>query len=249
MERTINVVRPYARLVKFSNSHEGNAQDEYSPLGSFDLSNGVALLRAIEWSGRISHRSEDKQTVGSWDKFIRAVVLNHGDWSIVEHASVTTDWDVDRGVQQELTRHRPPSYTIESTRFVNYAKKQPARFIEPPEFKNERSRAAWQRNVMTAEDCYLEMLASGEAPQIARDCFPLCLAGRIIMTANLRMWRHAFLMRTTREVHPKFRHVMIPLLEEFQGKIPILFEDIVPMARQVDNMRKVDELWNEPVGE
>jgi hypothetical protein len=33
------------------------------------------------------------------------------------------------------------------------------------------------------------------------------------------------------------RQVVIPLLEEFRSKIPLLYDDIVPMSRQIDNMR------------
>lgn len=45
-------------------------------------------------------------------------------------------------------------------------------------------------------------------------------------------------MRTTKEAHPQMRQVTIPLLAEFKEKIPILFEDIEPEARQVENLRK-----------
>src|SRR5437016_304116 len=109
---------------------------------------GMALLRKIEWCGRVSHRTEevaegkglavesDKRTI----RFIKAVVMGHGDWSIVEHACITTDAVVDRGVTHEWVRHRIGAYTQESTRFVNYAKKHtaidehvnPASFICPP---------------------------------------------------------------------------------------------------------------------
>ena len=68
--------------------------------------NGVHALRKIEWCGRISHRSEEAQTHDSWDRFIRTVVLQHGDWSIVEHASATVDALVDRGITHEWVRHR-----------------------------------------------------------------------------------------------------------------------------------------------
>lgn len=230
----MNIVEPYADIITF---------DRYGDIQTFNQIDGTGLLRKIEWCARVSHRSEDAQTADSYNRFLRAVVVDHGDWSVTEHASVTTDWDVDRGVQQEHTRHRPPSYTIESTRFVNYAKGQPARFIEPPMFKSDRSKEAWTRAIKNAESSYLELLACGEAPQIARDVFPLALAGRIITTANLRMWRHLFLMRTTKETHPKFRQVSIPLLEQFQATIPILFEDIEPMSRQAQNMKKVERLW------
>lgn len=56
---------------------------------------------------------------------------------------------------------------------------------------------------------------------------------------ELYNWRHFFLMRTTREAHPQMRQVTIPLLREFQGRIPILFEDIEPEAKQADNRRKM----------
>jgi len=34
------------------------------------------------------------------------------------------------------------------------------------------------------------------------------------------------------------RQVTIPLLQEFKEKIPILYEDIEPMAKQADNIAK-----------
>lgn len=58
-----------------------------------------------------------------------------------------------------------------------------------------------------------------------------------MLQGNLRNWRHFLLMRTTKEAHPQMREVTIPLLVEFQEKIPILFEDIQPGARQVDNLK------------
>src|SRR5438105_1601199 len=92
---------------------------------------GVALLKKIEWCSRISHRSEEAQMSDSWDRFIRAVVLGHGDWSVVEHAVATVYMLVDRGITHEIVRHRLFSFTQESTRFVNYEKKMPASFVDP----------------------------------------------------------------------------------------------------------------------
>jgi len=88
-------------------------------------------LGKIEWCGRISHRSEEAQTADSWKRFIETVVVSHGDWSIVEHVSVTVDTVVDRGITHEWVRHRLFSFTQESTRFVNYEKKMPPSFIYP----------------------------------------------------------------------------------------------------------------------
>ena len=228
----MNIVEPYARIL-------------------WGQETGVELPRKIEWCGRISHRSEEAQTNDSWQKFLRAVVLGHGDWSIVEHASVTVDAVVDRGITHEWVRHRMGSYTQESTRFVNYEKKMPASFIRPAGLSNEAERAGngeqvepsvsqlWQHAIHTAEQSYKRLISSGVSPQIARSVFPNALASRIVTTYNLRNWRHFLLMRTTREAHPQMRQVTIPLLKEFQEKIPVLFEDIEPEAKQADNMRKM----------
>jgi thymidylate synthase (FAD) len=221
----MNIVKPYARIFP----EHGHAQ--------FHLSDGEELLRKIEFCGRISHRSEDAQTHDSWKRFIEAVVIGHGDWSIVEHASVTVDFLVDRGITHELVRHRLFSFTQESTRFVNYEKKMPPSFIRP-NFDNPLSERSWEVAIGRCEDTYKQLIADGCAPQIARSVFPNALASRIITTGNLRNWRHLMLLRTTKETHPQFREVTIPLLAEFKAKIPILFDDIEPLARQIDNMRK-----------
>lgn len=204
-----------------------------------DRQAGILLLKKIEWCGRISHRSEDAQSAESWERFLRAVVLGHGDWSIVEHASVTVDAVVDRGITHEWVRHRLGAYTQESTRFVNYEKKMPPRFIIPPGLDmNSPACNAWESALTEAEMSYRAMLAAGVSPQIARSALPNALASRLIVTYNLRAWRHFLLMRTTKEAHPQMRQVTIPLLADFQTRIPLLFDDIEPEAKQADNLRK-----------
>jgi thymidylate synthase (FAD) len=201
-----------------------------------DRTAGIALLHKIEWAARISHRSEDAQTETSWEKFLRSVVMGHGDWSVVEHASATVDACVDRGLTHELVRHRLASYTQESTRFVRYGKKLTTHFIRPT--LPDGAADVWLTSMQQTEQAYAALLAKGVAPQIARSVLPTGLAARIVITTNLRQWRHIFLMRTTRESHPQLREVMIPLLREFQSRIPLLFDDIEPEARQADNLCK-----------
>lgn len=215
----VEVIEPYARMIGVPNREAG-----------------IELLRKIEFCGRISHRSEDAQTDASWERFIASVVLGHGDWSIVEHASVTVDAVIDRGITHEWVRHRIGAYTQESTRFVNYEKKIPPKFIKPFDV-NEKGESDWYDVIERCEQAYKTLLEKGCTPQIARSVFPNALASRLVTTYNLRNWRHFFLMRTSREAHPQIRQVTIPLLIEFQRKIPILYDDIVPNARQSDNLR------------
>lgn len=90
---------------------------------------GRRATKHIEWSGRISHRSED--AVPNTERFLQTVVMDHGDWSITEHVSLSVDAIMDRGITHEWVRHRMASYTQESTRFVNYKKKMPPAFVYP----------------------------------------------------------------------------------------------------------------------
>ncbi len=202
-----------------------------------DREAGIKLLKKIEWAARFSHATEDAQTDDSWERFLRAVVIQHGDWSVVEHASVSVDFLVDRGVTHELVRHRLFGFTQSSTRFINYAKKMPPSFVYPDGGVPEEMDTDWLQAIEYAEVKYVKLIAKGWPPQKARSVFPNALSSRILVTGNLRNWRHALIMRTTRETHPQFRQVSLPLLAQFQERIPILFEDIVPMAKQSEAIK------------
>lgn len=89
------------------------------------------FLELAEYCARISHRSEDKIGDGSAQRLLEFIVMNKGDFSVIEHTMLTVEAIVDRGVTHELVRHRIASYTQESTRFVNYEKKMPPAFIYP----------------------------------------------------------------------------------------------------------------------
>lgn len=217
----MNIVEPYATLM--------DVQDRDA---------GIRLLKRIEWAARISHGAEDAMTADSWDRFVRAIVVGHGDWSVVEHVSVSVDFLVDRGVTHELVRHRLFGFTQSSTRFINYAKKMPPSFVYPNGGEYEPTMDPdWIEAIEFAEKKYRVLIAKGWPPQKARSVFPNALSSRILVTGNLRNWRHALIMRTTRETHPQFREVSIPLLAQFQERIPILFEDITPMAKQSEAIR------------
>jgi thymidylate synthase (FAD) len=209
-----------------------------TPFGPLTPEGGIQMLRFIEKQARISHRSEDAQTEDSWKRFITAVVIGHGDWSVTEHASVTATIRVDRGVTHELVRHRLFSFTQESTRFVRYHGNMEfivpalAERIEDPVFME-----LWTKGMEQAEENYGRAISQNWRPQEARSLLPNALAATIAVTGNLRNWRHFFLMRTSKETHPDFRRITVPMLAEFKRLIPLLYDDIVPELRQVDNLR------------
>ena len=80
----------------------------------------------------------------------------------------------------------------------------------------------WLKSV----DTYNEMIAMGAKPQEARSILPNSLKTEIIVTMDLREWRHFFKLRTAERAHPQMREVALMLLEEMKGKMDILFDDI-----------------------
>jgi thymidylate synthase (FAD) len=88
-----------------------------------------------------------------------------------------------------------------------------------------------------AEEKYLQLLDDGMRPQEARAALQNALASTIAVTGNLRNWRHLLLMRTSKETHPDFKQVTIPLLATFKERVPLLFDDIEPEQKQSSNMR------------
>jgi len=84
----------------------------------------------------------------------------------------------------------------------------------------------WEVAMEDAEKHYLELIKLGATPQMARGILPTSLKTEIVVTMNLREWRHFFKLRTEIVAHPQMREITIPLLQEFKRLIPIVFDDI-----------------------
>ena len=147
---------------------------------------------------------------------------------------------VDRGVSHELVRHRLASFTQESTRYCNYSQdkfENEITVIRPCFLKDSSSGQfnTWSRAMVDCENAYFMMLNQGCTPQEARSVLPNSLKTEVIMTTNLREWRHILNLRaagTTGKPHPQMLEVMVPLLNELRLKMPALFEDIEPMEEE-----------------
>ena len=77
-----------------------------------------------------------------------------------------------------------------------------------------------------AENVYFNLLSDGCTPQEARSVLPNSIKTEVVMTANLREWRHFFKLRTAKVAHPQMRELTVPLLHELQEQIPVVFDDI-----------------------
>ena len=73
---------------------------------------------------------------------------------------------------------------------------------------------------------YFDMLAEGCTPQEARSVLPNSLKTEVVMTANIREWRHFLKLRCSPAAHPQMREVALILLDKVHWLIPVCFDDI-----------------------
>ena len=186
---------------------------------------GEKMLQAIERAGRTCWKSEANITPDSSRAFVKKIIAN-GHESVLEHEKVTTRIICDRGVSHELVRHRIASYSQESTRYCDYAKAEEIQVIEPPGM-SAAQRSWWLSAMIQCEIAYNGMRRDKASPQIARSVLPNSLKTEVVMTANLREWRHFFKLRAAPAAHPQMRQIAHMLLAEFRRLIPVVFDEFV----------------------
>lgn len=230
----------------------------------------IDILRNIELAGRVCYESEWKNPEGDFDKtkkFVKGIIAR-GHESVLEHDKLTVCFVVDRGVTHELVRHRIASFSQESTRYCDYGDGH-VTFIIPPwvtingqgvygndiyhlndlekvtlvETQADESRASyvWASHMIDSENRYKNLRILGWSPQQARSVLPNSLKTKIVVTANLREWRHIFKLRaegTTGAPHPQMLEVMVPLLKKVQDMIPVIFDDITDFYTKKEIIEK-----------
>jgi thymidylate synthase (FAD) len=187
------------------------------------------LFRKLERYARTCYKSEDKMKDAGDPNFLKSK-LTMGHESIIEHEKATVMFIVDRGISHEIVRHRIAAYSQESTRYCRYSQNKfgsEISVIEPYFFMSRSDDyQLWQEACLGAERNYMAMLESGCSAQEARSILPNSLKTELVVTYNLREWRHFFRLRADIAAHPQMRQVAIPLLLHFQEKMPALFDDV-----------------------
>jgi len=210
---------------------------------------GAEVIKFIERCGRTCYQSEKNITEDSAEKFVRNLI-KRGHESVLEHFSATFKIICDRGVMAELTRHRLASFSVESTRYNNYASDKfdgELTFIKPCFWNDDEKKMyelapineegtafrqiyyktpVWKEIMTGSEFAYNALLVNGATPEQARAVLPNSLKTEIVMTANLREWRHILKLRTAKDAHPQMRQVANMILTILKEKLPVVFEDI-----------------------
>lgn len=202
------------------------------------------VLKKIEVAARTCYKSEHCIKVGSAEKLVSNLVAAGHD-AMLEHASISVRFICDRGVSHELVRHRMASYAQESTRYCNYTQGKfngELTFVKPhwiEKTPKELEDGYYENNLESNEYAFFLTCGAvendyanfvevyGLSPQDARGCLNHWVKTEVVMTANIREWRHFFKLRTDKAAHPDMRRIATIALKKFQAAVPVVFDDIL----------------------
>jgi thymidylate synthase (FAD) len=201
-----------------------------------DVDGGEAL---IEFAGRECYQSWHKPNPETATNFgyITKSILSHSHFSVIEHATATFRFTgIPRSLTHEFIRHRHFSYSELSQRYVDMST---ARLIEPPALYNLTGQNAAnamslmaevagdaEANYERATNILKEAGFKGKAArQAARCVLPEATETRIVVTGNLRAWRHFINLRAAVHADAAIRETAIATLRILQSEYPAVFGD------------------------
>ena len=161
-------------------------------------------------------------------------VMNQDEW--LHHGWRSVIFTTDRGVTHELVRHRVASFAQESTRYCNYSNNKfdnQITVIRPCEFKQydddmkceTEEYGQWARACEKAEKSYFSLLDAGVKPQFARQVLPTSTKADIVVTANMKEWKHILELRyygTTGAPHPMMKELMSKIVNSDEMRYDVV---------------------------
>ena len=179
--------------------------------------------KLIENAGRTSYLSFNKQGRNTEKTFIRMLIKN-GHFSVLEHAYATFRISgVSRTFTHQFVRHRLCSYTQQSQRYVD---EKNFNYIEPESIKiNTKAHSIFNKFIEESKNVYLKLQKLGIKNEDARFVLPNAVESQIVVTSNLREWRHIIELRGSPNAQWEIRKVAIEILKILKESLPTVFED------------------------
>ena len=190
--------------------------------------NGIDIMKKLERACRTCYRSEDIIGEDTY-KILLKGCINNGHESVLEHEKITVRFTTELGAYKDFTRHRLSSFSIESTRFCSYDKdkfNKEIKVINPKYIIDPSIYQVWFKSCEIMEHNYMLMKKLGAKNDECREILNHSVSAEVVMTCNIREWRHILRLRCTKKVHPSLKVIFIPLLLLFKKEMPELFEDI-----------------------
>lgn len=84
----------------------------------------------------------------------------------------------------------------------------------------------WDEAMRNASQSYLDMIAAGAPPELARSVLPNSVKTELVMTSNPRQWRKVLQLRTSPFAHPQMREVANAIFHWFRINLPDFVYDM-----------------------
>lgn len=199
-------------------------EQHHEILGIYKADGYTAPHDFIATVARTCYQSESKGADAD-ERLVRSLV-KMGHHAMLEHSFMSVRFVTDRAIANEIVRHRLFSFAQESTRYCNYDNNGFEFVIPPVDTREER--LPFELACEDAALAYEHLIGEGFKPEIARAVLPLCTATRIVVSGNMREWRHFFQLRCDVHAHPQIRELATALLDDVKQRVPVLFDDIQP---------------------
>jgi thymidylate synthase (FAD) len=179
--------------------------------------------KLIERAGRTSHLSFKREGRDTEKSFIR-MLIKKGHHSVLEHAYATFRIrGVSRSLTHQLVRHRLCSYTQQSQRYVSETN---FNYVEPESIKdNKEAHHLFKGFMDEARKTYCGLQELGIKNEDARFALPNAVCSEIVVTANLREWRHIIELRGSPGAQWEIRETAVRILQILKKYAPTVFFD------------------------
>ncbi len=193
----------------------------------------VDTLTAIARAGKLCYKAKNPDTREKVESFIKGLIKK-GHMSVIEHGFASIKIVCSRGLSHELVRHRIASFSQISTRYVNYQKKNCYEVIKPLWITHKLYKGQyqeiykeWRDSIFQSFQTYSNLIDYGLPPEYARGVLTLDLKTELVITANLREWRHVIKLRGSKFAHPQIQELTKDILKLFmESEVKSVFEDI-----------------------
>lgn len=189
--------------------------------------------QVIELGARNCYKSEEKIGEGTDERLFNQIVKQTHHESVAEHGFITIRIITDRAMLAQITRHRTFGFSVESQRYCNYTKEKfgnNVQFIKPFDL-TERTLAytVWEDACRFAEASYFNLIDKKVKPETARAVLPNSTKTELVMSGNVRAWRHFFSLRSSGHAQKDVQYLTQLIYQSFieNGIPPYLFNDII----------------------
>lgn len=244
---TAYLQRPGVAMVAASTFSPSDVQYYLAGMGCEEYLKDQPIQAATyltKFAGQVCYQSfgPERSKNAEAAKYIRNI-LSSGHGSVLEHANVSfLVWGISRSLTHELVRHRAGfGFSQLSQRYVGADK---LRFVERPEYaEDEWLHQRFEQRIDRVRQEYEELTGymanqvsemglqesaterRKRVQQTSRSSLPNETETVMVVTANLRAWRHFLQMRAAKPAEPEIRRLAVMLFLLLQTVSQEIFQD------------------------